>query len=320
MWSMILPLVTRKVKARSNHPRSRPSRRKPARLLLERLENRFTPSAIFVAEPNGSMTFLPSTDITAAFAGILRASGRSTVVTEQVRRGENDLTDHGAVIDAEFTPTGLVTLQPIPTGGFIEEPVTVQQLANYFRFDHFNWVQTVTLPNGWQSQLAPSGPQLHQPYTDPQSQVIRTTAANGAQADTTYVGDGSGYYWAENPYFGSNYWHNWLLNPSPLDLSPNSSPVSTPYWFTFEDAPFNPVAMQGTQPAYETFSTSLVGVDAEGNPVGPWSGYGTNFTWTSTTVGTNIGDFRYFRGSGIQPWINAFTNSDSPAQPDRKSV
>jgi len=43
MWSMILPLVTRKVKARSNHPRSRPSCRRPARILFEHLENRLTP-------------------------------------------------------------------------------------------------------------------------------------------------------------------------------------------------------------------------------------------------------------------------------------
>src|SRR5262249_45367690 len=105
--------------------------------ILERLEDRLTPSAIFVAEPDGSLTYLSPTDIGAAFAGILRASGRSTVVTEQVRRGVNDATANGAVIDAGFTPTGLVTLEPIATGGFIQHAVTVSQLANYFGFDHF---------------------------------------------------------------------------------------------------------------------------------------------------------------------------------------
>jgi hypothetical protein len=257
-----------------NARRPRPHVRRAApRLNLELLEDRTVLSqAIFYAASGGSPIFVSPTDINAAFADILAASGRSTAVITQVRKGgPADNTTAGSVIDAEFTPTGLFTLDPT---GSVRLPVTVQQFATYFGFDHFNWQQTVTLPSGWLAtyslgDVAFGGP-LGSTFTDPQPANVTLTGNVGNKVTVDAVGDFSGLY------LTGDAWQSLSVNPLPLDSNPNPAgdpdtpPIlrlaTNPYWFAFEDAPSLPSNMYGIQDVL-TFGTTLVGVLPNGSAV-----------------------------------------------------
>jgi hypothetical protein len=180
---------------------------------VEYLEARLVPfQAISVAEPNGTFTYVPPTDINAAFSGILRASGRSDVVTVQTRYAANDnfVTTAKSVIDAEFTPTGLVTTDSQGN----RHPVTVEQFANYFGFDHLNWYQEVTIPGSWSAKYSYTGGTLGQTFPDPQPVPITITGNDGVPETVPSAGDLS--------YLYERYddWKQFFVDPLPLLSTP----------------------------------------------------------------------------------------------------
>jgi hypothetical protein len=234
------------------------------RLEIERLEDRLTPSGLYVHEPNGQYTPLSRTDINAAFAAILRVSGRQSVVMTQVRRDINDTTVNGSIIDAEFTPTGLFTYVDIvaaSNGGSIHAqvlvPAGVEDFAHHFGFDHLNWQQTVTLPATWSARYSvagvPFGPTFST-FTDPQPTDVLITAERGDPATRGYWVDAKGD--SSGLYYKGNVWNYAFVNPLPLDAKPNprlgqlNPRLDTDgSWFTFEDSPRVPDDMYGSDDA-----------------------------------------------------------------------
>jgi hypothetical protein len=222
-------------------------------------------------------------DIATAFQDILKASGRTHVLIVQSRNGgPNDHTVNGAFIDASFTPTGLYTPDPNYTGVYL--PVTVQQFANYFGFDHFNFQQQVTLPKGWSAiEYYPNSQvvNLGNTFADNQQYNVEITGKTGLTGFIKGDGDGSGLFYNEHP----PYWPYFEVNPFPLVTGaiPAFTPIyilpASQYWFTLDDAPRSTVFSSKSE--FISFVSTLVGVRSDGTDVSLNSPYGTQIGWTS---------------------------------------
>jgi hypothetical protein len=172
----------------------------------------------------------------------------------------------GPLIDGFFQPAG--------------GALTLDQGAAIVGINHFNWLQEVILqPNQWKVRNVTTGQIETLPRADPQ--VSDLTIFDPAAVPPTPIsvisalGDGSNFYWKENPA-------EWKI-------------YSTTFSLEFRDAPAYAASLFAApnSPPYVQFSTSLAGVDANGLPVLLTPGIGDGFTWkTNSAIAFNVAYFK----------------------------
>jgi hypothetical protein len=224
-----------------------------------------------------------------ALQTIRQASGRQSDVIVTVQ---------GSEIRADFVPTGLVYLTPTPNG-FIETPVTSDQLAQQFGYAHFNWVQNYThIPDHWTTYQYLTNPtidgtQINVPILDP---VLNHPPNNYAYFST--VAQRWGIIQNQETTDGAPFYYNEPIRNSFLDTA-HTKPVDDRYFTHFYDAPRNAyfffqagesVGFQTSLAAvrsdltYDTFESLKVG---------------TSFNWKSDATFIPSGDLILPGGGGV---------------------
>jgi hypothetical protein len=173
----------------------------------------------------------------------------------------------------------------------VEIPITVQEMAQYFGFDHFNWVSTISIPSTWHAFSQSHPLDLPNPRVDPSNETVYLLSPGVTQpVSVAPTGDGSGFYWNENP----PQWISYFKRPDYSKPYPNKGLIDqpfNPYFFSFTDRPTYPGALFGPDDQV-SFHTYLVGVEADGTIApGDWqhfaTTYGTGFTWHTNGKGDN---------------------------------
>ncbi len=195
-------------------------------------------------------------------------------------------------ISVSTSETGWIDAYFRPAGGAL----TITDAQAICGVDHFNWVQQRTAPSDWKVYKF-LGFQGHDPILgdtlpltgpDPETFLIAYSSPfltsksylNGIPFATGNAGDGSGYYFDENPQ--SQFWYG----RGYIDA----------FTFNFFDRPEAPSGMYGPT-EYKLFTTRLVGVSSDSQQIDLPQVSGITFHWKDNA--TYTADPAVITGGGV---------------------